>query len=418
LGLGAVAVVALLATAATANAQIAFRAAATPVGVNANSISIARPSGTLQNDVMLAAIAMRGGSNITITAPAGWNLVLRTDNGTTIGVATYWKLAGTAGADPGPYAFGFSAGIRAVGGIDSYSGVHLTTPINTSNGGTGTSASVVAPSVTTAVANTLLVAVFSSAHGNSNFTQPAGMSERWDFGDNAGPNGVTAATDDEAQAAAGASGSRTSTYGSSKAFAAQLVALAPDSCGNGTTEPGEQCDDGGTANGDCCSSTCQFESAGTVCRAAAGVCDAADTCTGASGTCPADGKLTSLCRASAGTCDAAESCDGVGNNCPADALVSAGTQCRGAAGVCVVAEACDGISVACPADWKSTAECRGAAGNCDVAESCDGVGNNCPADVLVSAGTQCRGAAGTCDIAESCNGMSAACPADAKSTAE
>jgi cysteine-rich repeat protein len=30
-------------------------------------------------------------------------------------------------------------------------------------------------------------------------------------------------------------------------------------CGNGTKEPGEQCDDGNTANGDGCSSTCTFE---------------------------------------------------------------------------------------------------------------------------------------------------------------
>jgi cysteine-rich repeat protein len=34
-------------------------------------------------------------------------------------------------------------------------------------------------------------------------------------------------------------------------------------CGNGTTEAGEQCDDGNTANGDGCSSTCQTESTGT-----------------------------------------------------------------------------------------------------------------------------------------------------------
>jgi cysteine-rich repeat protein len=30
-------------------------------------------------------------------------------------------------------------------------------------------------------------------------------------------------------------------------------------CGNGTLEPGEECDDGNTTSGDCCSATCQFE---------------------------------------------------------------------------------------------------------------------------------------------------------------
>jgi cysteine-rich repeat protein len=44
-------------------------------------------------------------------------------------------------------------------------------------------------------------------------------------------------------------------------------------CGDSTVDAGEQCDDGNTNNGDCCSSTCQFEAAGTVCRSTAGVCD-------------------------------------------------------------------------------------------------------------------------------------------------
>src|SRR5439155_25133889 len=36
-------------------------------------------------------------------------------------------------------------------------------------------------------------------------------------------------------------------------------------CGNGVLEPGEQCDDGNTVNGDCCSATCRFEAAGSPC---------------------------------------------------------------------------------------------------------------------------------------------------------
>ncbi len=62
-------------------------------------------------------------------------------------------------------------------------------------------------------------------------------------------------------------------------------------CGDGNLEPGEQCDDGNTVAGDCCSPTCQFEPSTTVCRAAASECDVAETCTGASGTCPSDAVL-------------------------------------------------------------------------------------------------------------------------------
>ena len=74
-----------------------------------------------------------------------------------------------------------------------------------------------------------------------------------------------------------------------------------------------------------------FEPVTTECRAAAGVCDAADYCDGA-GSCTADAKLTSECRASAGVCDVAEVCDGVADDCPADAYEPVTTECRAAAG--------------------------------------------------------------------------------------
>jgi len=46
-----------------------------------------------------------------------------------------------------------------------------------------------------------------------------------------------------------------------------IVSAPPAMCGNAIVEGGEQCDDGNTAAGDCCSMTCLFEAAATVCRA-------------------------------------------------------------------------------------------------------------------------------------------------------
>src|SRR5207249_1836780 len=54
---------------------------------------------------------------------------------------------------------------------------------------------------------------------------------------------------------------------------------------NGFLDPGEQCDDGNTLDGDCCSSTCRFEPPGAPCASptpclTATACDGAGVCGG------------------------------------------------------------------------------------------------------------------------------------------
>jgi len=210
-------------------------------------------------------------------------------------------------------------------------------------------------------------------------------------------------------------------------------AVAGAVCGNGVVELGEVCD-----GGLCCTASCTFVAAGTVCRPRAETCaqlcpctaedctdpfipclgpcpcDAVESCTGSSANCPADGLEPSatVCRPSAGVCDVAENCTGTDLDCPADQFAPTTTLCRAAQGVCDLDDFCSGQHAFCVPDTKSKAECRPSAGGCDPAEKCDGFHNNCPADVLSPAGTVCRPAAGVCDVAESCTGGTA-CPADA-----
>jgi cysteine-rich repeat protein len=66
-------------------------------------------------------------------------------------------------------------------------------------------------------------------------------------------------------------------------FTAEAIALTAI-CGNGVVELGEGCDDGNTADGDCCSSTCQYEPNGSPCASdgqvcTLDVCDGAGSCT-------------------------------------------------------------------------------------------------------------------------------------------
>lgn len=87
-----------------------------------------------------------------------------------------------------------------------------------------------------------------------------------------------------------------------------------DRCGDGVTDPrfGEECDDGNTTAGDCCSSTCTLEAAGTPCDDAT-VCNGAETCDGA-GTCqpglPPNCDDGDLCTTD--TCEPTLGCENVG----------------------------------------------------------------------------------------------------------
>ncbi|MEO6028568.1 MAG: hypothetical protein ABIR79_17005 [Candidatus Binatia bacterium] len=203
-------------------------------------------------------------------------------------------------------------------------------------------------------------------------------------------------------------------------------------CANTALEPGEQCDDGNVANGDCCSSACLFESAATVCRVSGGTCDPAELCTGASATCPADvltpngtacpddGEVCTLdvcngvstacqhpagnggtaCRPSSGSCDPGEQCDGANTTCPANGFENAGTPCPSDGEICT-ADLCDNAGACTHPAGNAGAVCRADAGQCDVAETCNGLVPICPADQFEADGTGCDDGA-ECTILDQC----------------
>ncbi len=149
------------------------------------------------------------------------------------------------------------------------------------------------------------------------------------------------------------------------AFYAVLTALGCTSainsapCGNGAVETGEQCDLG-KRNGEagaCCSTTCEFVAAGTLCRSSAGICDLDEACVGDNADCPADAfkPRGSVCRLAAEVCDVPETCDGTTAVCALDEQAAAGTACRPSTGACDAAEACDGTARSCPPDVNACA---------------------------------------------------------------
>src|SRR5438874_5796472 len=146
-------------------------------------------------------------------------------------------------------------------------------------------------------------------------------------------------------------------------------------CGNGFLDAGEQCDDGNTLNGDCCTSTCQFEPAETS-------CDDGNVCT--------DNR----------TCDGAGICQVTGFNrsgCDDGSACTTSDQCSN--GTCV-----GGPALGCDDDNPCTDDSCDPAVGCvhtNNTASCDD-GNACTTNDRCSAGSCVGGAAPNCDDGNSC----------------
>ena len=103
------------------------------------------------------------------------------------------------------------------------------------------------------------------------------------------------------------------------------VPRGPATCGNGVVEDGEQCDDGNTTSGDCCSATCGIEGASQVCRHSTNPCVKDDHCDGNAPICNVGGfepPGATVC-ALANSCTLDDYCDGNGACVPGERVCSA-----------------------------------------------------------------------------------------------
>ena len=240
--------------ASVAFAAISFGSVSTaaPVGAPTTTLVIPAPSGIAAGHFLIAGIEYQGGTGETITPPAGWTLIERTDSGTSFGIVTYYRVAD--GSEGASFTWTFSVATRSLGGIIRYTGVDTASPIDVQGEATGSSATPTAPSVVTTQANDLVVAFWGDGatlgQTAENFTPPGGTTERYDITRDvlAGVELSTAAAD-VAQALAGASGTKVATTATSDAWVAQTIALkmAP-STGTLTLQKTVIKDNGGTAN--------------------------------------------------------------------------------------------------------------------------------------------------------------------------
>ncbi len=206
-------------------------------------------------------------------------------------------------------------------------------------------------------------------------------------------------------------------------------------CGNGVVETGEQCDDGNTLDGDCCSRQCAFDPGGTPCSDG-NTCTTADTCDGA-GACVAGAPRNcddgNACTSDA--CDPAAACvhlpgnDGGacddGNVCTSGDVCSAG-RCAGSGidricddgNPCTAGDTCvEGICQGTPDDGAPCDDGNGCTDDACLAGACQGIpadgrpcddGNGCTDDACLAGACQGIPADGRpCDDGNPCTGADA-----------
>lgn len=202
-------------------------------------VSINVPAGTTTDDVMLAAIAV-GPSTTGITAPAGWTLINRQDQGvaTSNSQALYYRVA--TSTEPTAYTWTFSGGAinGTAAGIITYRGVDTTSVVDVSGSqATASSTNHASTSVVTTVPNTIVVTAHSYSSSDS-WTEPALMTEQVDIASAGTPlaDGISLGMFEVAQAVAGATGVKTATAaGNADTGVVQIVALTPTVISSGIT---------------------------------------------------------------------------------------------------------------------------------------------------------------------------------------
>jgi len=210
-----------------ASAAVSFVAAgsASSGGPQVNSIDLPVPVGIAANDILLAQIAVRGGTGVTVTAPAGWTELLNDTRSTTLRQVIYYRVAG--GSEPASYNFSFDSSQRVAGGMVAYRGVDVSFPVNVSSTrDNGSSTSITANAVTTTVSDAMVVGLFSTARATA-INPPGGMGERYEDATAAGTNGVTVEVADVLQVAAASSGNKVGDADDGAVNIGAIVALKP-----------------------------------------------------------------------------------------------------------------------------------------------------------------------------------------------
>lgn len=213
---------------------IAYVQEAHAASAGSNTLTISKPTGTVDGHVMVALIFARDSdARPAISAPAGWTEIATNEVYTTILDGCYYKVASSEGASYNFTKDGTTNNATMAGFIMSFSGCDIDDPVDvfSNTDYIVSNKTLRAASVTTTVANAMLVFLGQThkASSNPSATPPDGFTEAVDYiHPDSAMYGVYGAYG--AQAAAGASGDKDATMIANSTYKhAFLVALAPAS---------------------------------------------------------------------------------------------------------------------------------------------------------------------------------------------
>lgn len=134
----------------------------------ATSISITKPSGVLNGDVLIAWISPAGSTFVINSVPSGWTQIDQTGPRGT----AYYKVANS---EPASYVWGFSASVEATAIVAAWSGVNQADPILAFRRSSRTTGDHVAQAPITGLPHTAgLVAMYAFGRGSTTTTGPTG----------------------------------------------------------------------------------------------------------------------------------------------------------------------------------------------------------------------------------------------------
>jgi hypothetical protein len=192
------------------------------------SLDVLTPTGANQGKLLIALVAVDGaGGGAPMTAPAGWNLISRINNGGQVGLGVWWKLAGAA--EPTSNVFTWTIAEQAYGCIMRFSGANTLSPINAFSTAQGTSSTPQCPSITTTEGYTMILRLGAFDSDNININN-AGMSQHTTISvdrSNTGGGSVSGGAAYDNLDPPGSSGAANFTLTGAQEFVTFTVAIAP-----------------------------------------------------------------------------------------------------------------------------------------------------------------------------------------------